>query len=857
MNISKIAQSLMENVAAPGDSKDLVKLNMKELEKSSDPAEFGDDRRKYYESLKSRAEGGEGLFDKEIIEFVETLPEDLMPKSGRSYFIKYLANAMKDDVRLSDEDVGALSSKYTALDHDPVVLSSDYKSAIKRAHSFSRFLDWFRTKDSDLWPTKHKTEYIAWLGDQFSDKFRLNDTDLEEMRDYFIGHDHNLNILSGDYSHVLREARDWHANFGKESAGMYITPPRKNTIFQVDGFIVVEISTDKCTKEEILNDCKVEGNLMGNCIGRLHSQYVVNGSEKIFSIRSPGAKQIPHVSISYENGEIGEIKAKSNKQVTNPRYVAATLKFLVSNFTSAEISKAERGWIFSVPLRELNKLNMPDHKVVKELIALKSGLSLENINSVEEFTEGNDEIPFRAHGSITVYVMAKKLEESADKPLALLNNYISSGDLRKIMANVDKVAKSGLCPYINGLEKIRELVEATQTGNLSYFDNGMVPEIAKKNFFTHRSNEFPSLPPKAQTSCIYHAHKKPDLIAIIKPYIISNQDKLDPEVKRAAIYSSMIDNEKDFDINKLDKYSLSAILSKISNRDLKGKFAYVKTSNNGKDDLASLSMKAAIRSHSNDKNVRESGLTWLKNYSTSILTDKNAKDHNVRNRLEVAIDERLALNAVLSKSSTAADNAIWDLLGPKGIVKKISRKTYLELLPDLTLNPEVNRLLKEKFEKKNKDVSAYLTTLNRYEQAFAQNNINWQDHGRIKEAIANTPWDQIPEIYKAADSWNYNITIPLLKKKNPEFLLKWMHYNNTTQYMAAAYLPLDYLPKFKNHRNPTVRATIVRRLPLDQVQDMANDPSKKVREVLRAKIDKTTPRRASISLISERIAFWQ
>lgn len=852
MNIFNIAKSLIENVAAPGDSKDLVKFNIKELEKTVDQSEFGGDKRKYYEALKSRAEGGEGLFKKKILDFIEELPEEVIPKSGRSYFIKYLANAMKDDVRVSEADVAALGSKYMALDHDPVALPVDYRKAIKRAHGFTKFMNWFETKDKNLWPETRRTEYVAWLADQFSERFRASDTELEEIRDYFIGHNYDLNILNSDYTNVVAEAREWHESFGREAAGMYITPPRKNTIYNVDGFIVVEISTDKCTQEEILNDCKVEGSLMGNCIGSIHARYVAEGREKIYSIRSPGAKQIPHVSISFQDGKIDEIKAKSNKQVRNPRYRAATLKFLVSHFSAPQILGAERGWIHSVPAKELLSINMPGNDVLQGLIAVKTGINAENIRHVEQLTDETQEIPSRASGSFLVYFLAKKCETENKLPAEMFQYNIPAEDLRKIVKAVPKVVQSDLCPYKDGLNKLVQLCDAVTTGDLSYFSSKLAPpKMVLDNFFKSRINEFGSLPPKHQEACIWFVNSYPELKPSIQPYLKENAENLNPKVLSAYIYT-LVENEEDIYVNGLNKEGLRIVLAKAIRGEIKGTFSKLKITSQT-DDLSEKAYKAAIRSVSKDRGVKESGLKWLRNNAVWVLQMKNNVSHPVKERIAIAVDERIVLNMLLSGHQSPGEVALYDLMQPAGLVKKITRKTYEELLPELTGDSAVDQLLNEKYGEKP-DASKYLAILDQYKAKFLADQNRWDDNIEIVKALSGLTFEQVPEEFKS--KYSYTITPALMRKKNTEYCLKYMEENKETQYLAAICLPLEYLPQFKTHRNPTVRAAVARRLPIDQVQDMASDSSSRVREVIQSKMG-MGPRRASIAFISERIAFWQ
>jgi len=98
----KIKNKIQE---AEGDSEQLVGLNMDYLKKNN-PKKPEQNPREYYTGLQTQAKSGvDQMFSKEIIDILEKLPDQFLPKDGRKYFTKWLGNVLKDGERPNNEEI--------------------------------------------------------------------------------------------------------------------------------------------------------------------------------------------------------------------------------------------------------------------------------------------------------------------------------------------------------------------------------------------------------------------------------------------------------------------------------------------------------------------------------------------------------------------------------------------------------------------------------------------------------------------------------------------------------------------------------------------------------------------------------
>ena len=176
--------------------------------------------------------------------------------------------------------------------------------------------------------------FLVWLGRERAVRhapIQLFGPSLPSIRDWWIGENADLYAFTFDAANEAQMA--WHRDLAQTQGGA--VPPAAVVHDFGDGWTVQEL-----TKTHQLD---AEGRSMGNCIGTIHAAYVVEGLERIFSLRTPEGRPVVDISVEVPRGQpnevaIKEVKGRGN-QVPAPRYRERVLVFLRAFFSPEVLSR--------------------------------------------------------------------------------------------------------------------------------------------------------------------------------------------------------------------------------------------------------------------------------------------------------------------------------------------------------------------------------------------------------------------------------------------------------------------------------------------------------------------------------------
>lgn len=388
----------METTAAPSDVKPLVKMNLDKITEGvsppSDPSQKGD----FYREQQKRAEEGEGIFNKAVLNFIKDIPDSHLPKDGRRFFIKWVANGIKEDPDLSNDDVMNATNYWEILGRTESMLKDSFGSVTRGISKFKEFFNFLRRMPSNILPDKRREEFVLWLGDQYIGNQNIDEERVRFIRDFFIGRDHNPRVLDGDFEEVFDRATQWHDNISKVKvhATKYLTDLSKSVVYSGYGMIIVELSTRVESQFVLANDCAFEGKSMRNCIGSIHKPYIMKGTETIYSLREPSPPNKPRVSVSYSEGKFIEAKEFANKPISDPKYALPVYDFLSKKFPADSWTSVEgAAWV----------------KIPEVLVLLKENLGEDEFGS----------LLFKTNPSYDMY--AEAISSGKTRDLASLDFY--------------------------------------------------------------------------------------------------------------------------------------------------------------------------------------------------------------------------------------------------------------------------------------------------------------------------------------------------------------------------------------------------------------------------------------------------
>ena len=159
-------------------------------------------------------------------------------------------------------------------------------------------------------PNGYERQFIKWLGDTLPRSMALtviSGHTINYTYDWYLGDEEAKNQINNlSFNEAADKAVEWHESLKDEDFDTDIVDERKTkTVYKFgNGSKIVELSWE---------DCEAEGDSMGHCVGTIHTKYVKDGEEKIFSLRSETNK--PHVTISVDpkTNKVLEIKGRENK----------------------------------------------------------------------------------------------------------------------------------------------------------------------------------------------------------------------------------------------------------------------------------------------------------------------------------------------------------------------------------------------------------------------------------------------------------------------------------------------------------------------------------------------------------------
>lgn len=359
---------------------------------------------------------------------------------------------------------------------------------------------------SNVWPTVGKYFFIRWVADQIQSSGNVPATDqILLVKDYFMSEGSSEGLISGKvFEDVYGDAQDWHAEVGdeyKSEVQGYISDPAKTLFDKIGSVEIHKISNENLTEEEIKNDLDYEGSRMRICVGKFHASDVIRGVETIYSFRENG---MPRVTVSQEthSNEFVEIKGNSNRQVTDPKYVAVLVEFFTKNFQPLDYVKAETRWFLTrAPIetlreiepdvRKMNRYTSDIHQVVEAALEFRGKLDSCKypFDKAMVFSEGFD-------SSSDAFLMAKSILNTMDtnEILEMLREYLvpakmlvrniyNKNILREISKHPDVMKKVG---FTNNSRVIGVLKGQAKTS----FANSFLDNMSDARRYDVRIHEF-------------------------------------------------------------------------------------------------------------------------------------------------------------------------------------------------------------------------------------------------------------------------------------------------------------------------------------------------------------------------------
>lgn len=278
---------------AAGDSKDLVSINMDFLKKQK-PQEPSENPRDYYQKLNSMAaDGVDERFPKDILDYIEQLPGHFFPNEGKKYFIKWLANQIKQmGKQPSEEDVRKIKDVFIG------------KGAKELPDSFEDAL-----KASDEWHAELATTVGKTVGD-----YKTNDV----VHDFGNGYKMvRIAHSSGDKADVEYDLKLEGGKMGNCIGTLHCPTilTSEETVFS-------------------LRDSKNEPHVSIN-------QYNSNYEPNLYDFYDD---EEAYENVLSKAGKIDEIKGKSNKP-PEPKYLDMVIPWIMNNFEVSAYINAESGLI--------------------------------------------------------------------------------------------------------------------------------------------------------------------------------------------------------------------------------------------------------------------------------------------------------------------------------------------------------------------------------------------------------------------------------------------------------------------------------------------------------------------------------
>jgi hypothetical protein len=205
-------------------------------------------------------------------------------------------------------------------------------------------LDFIEKIPSQYLPENGKKYFIKWLANVLKvEKIIPKYEDIRHVKDYFVGI--NSSELPATFKEAMEASDKWHEELAKttgDTKGEYKTNDVVHSFG--NGYKMVRIAHDSGDKKDVDFDLKLEGDKMGNCIGKVHCQKILSAEETIYSLRD--SKNEPHVSINIfkKDNKIDEIKGRGNKPPAD-KYESLVVPWIIETFKPVQYFDSEGGKI--------------------------------------------------------------------------------------------------------------------------------------------------------------------------------------------------------------------------------------------------------------------------------------------------------------------------------------------------------------------------------------------------------------------------------------------------------------------------------------------------------------------------------
>lgn len=298
---------------------------------------------------------------------------------------------------------------------------------------------------------------------------------LPSLLDYFKAERPDLSKLT--IPEAFEKSHVWHQRFkGKEdSAGAYAT--NKVVKRWDDGFTMVQLSPE---------DCQVEGDLMGHCVGD-YADDVANGNTEIYSLRDP--KNRPHVTIEVVPKMVW---GKNHKEL---QYTVEQIQGKENKEPVAKYHRYIDEWLHERDLHDDSTISYMGEDGVQKYV-----------NRAEEMIKSGNAMPDNMRDALEHLAGLHSTSPKILAQLATFNNGRKSGDMiREAVARNEKTPTD----VLDQLSKDRNLdvrLRVSKNPNVSFDTLGFLALSGDTDVY-HSVMEWNSLPESVLKRIVNHVHK--------------------------------------------------------------------------------------------------------------------------------------------------------------------------------------------------------------------------------------------------------------------------------------------------------------------------------------------------------------
>ncbi len=201
--------------------------------------------------------------------------------------------------------------------------------------------------------------FVQWLGQGIRPDQIPSDAELQRVVDFFVAHNFDVSALGPDFEAALRNVDAEDAKRVRESNRAFSPTSSKLEEFEevddFDGFRMFRFDRHSGPGPEATHQFLIDlGDFGDLCIGKNYGKSIAYGDLRAFIIFDPSGSPVAFTHNESPQGDLKQLKGKSNSKIENPRLVRAVFMLLIRNFDWNQFANTESSWaqtaIFSIDL---------------------------------------------------------------------------------------------------------------------------------------------------------------------------------------------------------------------------------------------------------------------------------------------------------------------------------------------------------------------------------------------------------------------------------------------------------------------------------------------------------------------------